>query len=144
MLAPTSACTTISSMLPYCSDGHYPKPHRIQSLSRPTPSSSTGMAYIILFSKWLLPGDDAADDLNSALYVPNGSYAAGKTAKNSGLYGGKLQLTGLSRNNTPAIPFSPDVQLQTGDVVYVTGGWLQPLCPPVSCASQRGCCLSCA
>jgi hypothetical protein len=46
------------------------------------------MAYILLFSKWLLPGDDAADDLNSALYVTSGSRAAGKTARASGLWGG--------------------------------------------------------
>lgn len=81
-----------------------------------------GMAYILLFSKWVLPGDDAADDLNSALYIPKGSRAAGKTAKVSGLAGGKLQLTGLGRNNAPAVPFSPEVELQEGDVVYVTGG----------------------
>lgn len=79
------------------------------------------MAYILLFSKWLLPGDDAADDLNSALYVPSSSHSIGRTARVSGLFGGKLQLTGLSRSNTPAVPFSPDVPLQSGDVVYVTG-----------------------
>lgn len=80
-----------------------------------------GMAYIILFSKWLLPGDDAADDLNSALYVPEGSRTAGKSAKASGLYGGKLQLNAFSRKNAPAVPFSPEVVLQSGDVIYVTG-----------------------
>jgi hypothetical protein len=80
------------------------------------------MAYILIFSKWVLPGDDAADDLNSALYVPAGSYAAGKTAKASGLAGGKLQLTALGSNNAPAVPFSPEVELKAGDVVYVTGG----------------------
>lgn len=79
------------------------------------------MAYIILFSKWLLPGDDAADDLNSALYVPSGSRTAGKSPRVSGLFGGKLQLTAFSRKNTPAVPLSPDVVLQEGDVVYVTG-----------------------
>jgi hypothetical protein len=80
------------------------------------------MAYIILFSKWLLPGDDAADDLNSALYVPSGSRTAGKSPRVSGLFGGKLQLTAFSRKNAPAVPLSPDVVLQEGDVVYVTGG----------------------
>lgn len=79
------------------------------------------MAYIILFSKWLLPGDDAADDLNSALYVPSGSRTVGKSPRDSGLYGGKLQLTAFSRKNTPAVPMSPDVVLQEGDIVYVTG-----------------------
>lgn len=79
------------------------------------------MAYILLFSKWLLPGDDAADDLNSALYVPQGSYTAGRTAVKSGLYGGKLQLNALSRNNAPAVPFIPEMELQAGDVLYVTG-----------------------
>jgi hypothetical protein len=79
------------------------------------------MAYIILFSKWVLPGDDAADDLNSALYVPQGSHVEGKSAKASGLQGGKLQLNGFSRKNTPAVPFSSDMVLQAGDVIYVTG-----------------------
>lgn len=80
-----------------------------------------GMAYILLFSKWVLPGDDTGDDLNSALFIPQGSRAAGRTARASGLYGGKLQLTALSRNHNPAVPFSPDVELQPQDVVYVTG-----------------------
>lgn len=88
------------------------------------PYAIWGMAYIILFSKWLLPGDDAADDLNSALYVPSGSRTAGKSPRVSGLFGGKLQLTAFSRKNAPAVPLSPDVVLQEGDVVYVTGSIL--------------------
>jgi hypothetical protein len=86
-----------------------------------------GMAYIILFSKWVLPDDDAADDLNSALYVPQASHAAGKSAKASGLHGGKLQLNGFSRKNAPAVPLSSDVVLQAGDVVYVTGEGQTPI-----------------
>lgn len=75
-----------------------------------------------MFSKWLLPGDDAADDLNSALYVTSASPAAGRTTRESGLSGGKLQLTAFSRNQALAVPISPETVLQTGDVVYVTGG----------------------
>ena len=75
------------------------------------------MAYVLIFSKWLLPGDDAADDLNSALYVPKGSVAAGKSAKASGLAGGKLQLNALSRNHAPAVPYSAKTELLEGDVL---------------------------
>jgi hypothetical protein len=79
------------------------------------------MAYVLIFSKWLLPGDDAADDLNSALYVPKGSVAAGKSAKASGLAGGKLLLNALSRNHAPAVPYCAKTELLEGDVLYVTG-----------------------
>jgi hypothetical protein len=37
------------------------------------------------------------------------------------LDGGKVQLNAFSRNHAPAVPFSADVELQAGDVVYVTG-----------------------
>jgi len=81
-----------------------------------------GMAYIILFSKWLLPGDDAADDLTSGLLVTSGSPVVGKTAKASGLSGGKVAITAISRRGSPAVPYAIDTIVQEGDVIFVTGG----------------------
>jgi hypothetical protein len=80
------------------------------------------MAYIILFSKWLLPGDDAADDLTSGLLVTSGSPVVGKTAKASGLSGGKVAITAISRKGSAAVPYAIDTILQEGDVIFVTGG----------------------
>ncbi|KAF6235190.1 hypothetical protein COO60DRAFT_1671656 [Scenedesmus sp. NREL 46B-D3] len=81
-----------------------------------------GMAYIILFSKWLLPGEDAADDLNYGLLVPRASPLAGKTAKAAGLAGGKLSITGISRGNrAPAVPYTHDMLIREGDTLFVTG-----------------------
>jgi hypothetical protein len=97
------------------------------------------MAYIILFSKWTLAGDDSADDLNSALYIPQGSRVAGKTAKGSGLDGGKVQLNAFSRNHAPAVPFSVDVELQAGDVVYVTGEQFTLGTDAGTCTAHPGC-----
>lgn len=79
------------------------------------------MAYILLFSKWLLPGDEAADDLTSALHIPSKSRAAGKTAKDSGLSGGKVAITGISKRHAAAVPYTPDTVIEAGDTVYVTG-----------------------
>ena len=79
------------------------------------------MAYILLFSKWVLPGDEAADDLTSALLVPAKSRAAGKTAKESGLSGGKVAITGMSQNHAPAVPYTQDMVINAGDTVFVTG-----------------------
>eukprot|EP00878_Enallax_costatus_P023684 GHUV01025215.1.p2 GENE.GHUV01025215.1~~GHUV01025215.1.p2 ORF type:complete len:328 (+),score=77.33 GHUV01025215.1:790-1773(+) len=84
------------------------------------PYAVWGMAYIILFSKWLLPGDDAADDLTSALYVPGKSRAAGRTAKDSGLSGGKVAITGINKQQAPAVPYTPDLVIEAGDTIYVT------------------------
>jgi hypothetical protein len=79
------------------------------------------MAYIILFSKWLLPGEDAADDLNYGLLVPSTSTLVGKTAKAAGLAGGKLHITGISKGRAPAVPYTPDIVVHEGDTLFVTG-----------------------
>jgi hypothetical protein len=82
------------------------------------------MAYIILFSKWLLPGEDAADDLNYGLLVPSSSPLAGKTAKAAGLAGGKLNITGISKGHrAPAVPYTADMIIHEGDTLFVTGAW---------------------
>lgn len=101
-------------------------PDRSQSLAMQAQPAEllcwlAGMAYIILFSKWLLPGDQAADDLTSALYVPAKSRAAGKTAKESGLSGGKVAITGISKQQAPAQPYTPELVVEAGDTIYVTG-----------------------
>jgi hypothetical protein len=81
------------------------------------------MAYIILFSKWLLPGEDAADDLNYGLLVAGTSPVAGKTAKAAGLAGGKLNITGISKGHrAPAVPYVHDMIIHEGDTLFVTGG----------------------
>jgi uncharacterized protein with PhoU and TrkA domain len=79
------------------------------------------MAYIILFSKWLLPGDEAVDDLTSGLLVPGHSPVAGRTARDAGLTGGKTVLTAISRGRTPAVPYTPDTVINVGDTIFVTG-----------------------
>ncbi|WIA31323.1 hypothetical protein OEZ86_002225 [Tetradesmus obliquus] len=86
------------------------------------PYAIWGMAYIILFSKWLLPGEDAADDLNYGLLVPRTSPLVGRTAKAAGLAGGKLTITGISKGHrTPAVPYTPDMIIHEGDTLFVTG-----------------------
>lgn len=87
------------------------------------PYAVWGMAYIILFSKWLLPGDDAADDLNYGLLVTKKSSLAGKTAREAGFTGGKVLLNAIAKGrNQPAVPHTVETLIHEGDTLFVTGG----------------------
>jgi di/tricarboxylate transporter len=90
------------------------------------PYAIWGMAYILLFSKWLLPGEDSEtgrSDMISGLYVPEESYLVGKLARTSDLCkDGKAKLTAVAAKGHPAHPAPYDYIIQAGDTLYVTGG----------------------
>lgn len=86
------------------------------------PYAIWGMAYILLFSKFLLPGDDAADDLNYGLLVTKKSSLVGQTAKAGGFTGGKVLLNAISKGRQPAVPYAPEALINEGDTLFVTGG----------------------
>eukprot|EP00879_Flechtneria_rotunda_P025308 GHRR01026886.1.p1 GENE.GHRR01026886.1~~GHRR01026886.1.p1 ORF type:complete len:683 (+),score=201.90 GHRR01026886.1:1107-3155(+) len=79
------------------------------------------MAYILIFSRWLLPGDEMSNDLTSGLLVPAESKVVGKTAKAAGLTDGKVAITAISKGQRPSVQYTPDTVIHAGDTIYVSG-----------------------
>jgi di/tricarboxylate transporter len=89
------------------------------------PYAIWGMAYILLFSKWLLPNDDqetGRSDMVSGLLVPAKNALVGQLAKGSDLLAdGKLKITAVARPGEAAHPVGDNYVIAAGDTLYVVG-----------------------